>query len=208
MCRCIMAAASACQPSFRGACAVTAGLTPIQLFLSEQHVRAWPGGVGDCKMGSNYAPTVLPQTQAMKAYETPQVLYTLPSGDPDNPDSALISESGAMNVFFLLDKVACWAHAAWPASHVGPSPVWQLSAMNCRCERWCALQPLQADGSGQMLVTPPLDGTILPGVTRDSILALARMWNDCEVSESYLSIADLKEVRRPLCTFHLHPLFV
>jgi branched-chain amino acid aminotransferase len=26
------------------------------------------------------------------------------------------------------------------------------------------------------LVTPPLDGTILPGVTRDSVLALARSW--------------------------------
>lgn len=28
---------------------------------------------------------------------------------------------------------------------------------------------------GVELVTPPLDGTILPGVTRDSILALARL---------------------------------
>jgi branched-chain amino acid aminotransferase len=31
----------------------------------------------------------------------------------------------------------------------------------------------QADGTFE-LVTPPLDGTILPGVTRDSILSLAR----------------------------------
>ncbi|KAI8323340.1 branched-chain-amino-acid aminotransferase [Martensiomyces pterosporus] len=33
------------------------------------------------------------------------------------------------------------------------------------------------------LVTPPLDGTILPGVTRDSILELARSWGEFKVSE-------------------------
>ena len=41
-----------------------AGLTPIKLFLDERHVRAWPGGVGDCKVGSNYAPTIHPQITA------------------------------------------------------------------------------------------------------------------------------------------------
>lgn len=31
------------------------------------------------------------------------------------------------------------------------------------------------------LITPPLDGTILPGVTRDSILILAKSWGiKCE----------------------------
>ena len=34
-----------------------------------------------------------------------QVLYTMPSKDSSDADAALISESGAMNVFFLLDKV-------------------------------------------------------------------------------------------------------
>jgi len=33
------------------------------------------------------------------------------------------------------------------------------------------------------LVTAPLDGTILPGVTRDSILELAREWGEFEVTE-------------------------
>eukprot|EP00126_Sphaerothecum_destruens_P006633 Sdes_comp19459_c0_seq1m10888 len=33
------------------------------------------------------------------------------------------------------------------------------------------------------LITPPLDGTILPGVTRDSILQLARQWKEFQVSE-------------------------
>lgn len=50
-----------------------AGLTPIKLFLDERNVRAWPGGVGDCKVGSNYAPTILPQTIAHQTHGTPQV---------------------------------------------------------------------------------------------------------------------------------------
>ena len=53
---------------------------------------------------------------------------------------------------------------------------------------------MKADGSGQELITPPLDGTILPGVTRDSILALAHAWGDIEVSEAYLTIKELKQV--------------
>lgn len=40
------------------------------------------------------------------------------------------------------------------------------------------------------LVTPPLDGTILPGVTRDSILALTRGWNEFEVSERGITMAE------------------
>lgn len=38
------------------------------------------------------------------------------------------------------------------------------------------------------LITPPLDGTILPGVTRNSILALAREWNKFKVSEKPFKI--------------------
>lgn len=38
------------------------------------------------------------------------------------------------------------------------------------------------------LVTAPLDGTILPGVTRDSILSLAREWKEFEVSEVFNAI--------------------
>lgn len=33
------------------------------------------------------------------------------------------------------------------------------------------------------LITPPLDGTILPGVTRQSVLDLAREWNEFKVTE-------------------------
>lgn len=43
---------------------------------------------------------------------------------------------------------------------------------------------------GGKLVTPPLEGTILPGVTRDSVLALAKGWG-VEVQERRLPIDEL-----------------
>jgi branched-chain amino acid aminotransferase len=42
------------------------------------------------------------------------------------------------------------------------------------------------------LVTPPLDGTILPGVTRQSILELAKSWGEFKVSERLVTIHDIK----------------
>ncbi|KAJ3317513.1 branched-chain-amino-acid aminotransferase [Boothiomyces sp. JEL0866] len=41
------------------------------------------------------------------------------------------------------------------------------------------------------LVTPPLDGTILPGVTRDSILSLCSEWNEFKVTEKPVTIHDV-----------------
>jgi branched-chain amino acid aminotransferase len=44
------------------------------------------------------------------------------------------------------------------------------------------------------LITPPLTtGDILPGVTRDSILHLARNWDDVDVSERSLTIFEIKQ---------------
>ena len=42
------------------------------------------------------------------------------------------------------------------------------------------------------LVTPPLGGTILPGVTRDSVLTLARHWG-LKVSERPITIDEVAE---------------
>ncbi|CAG8711361.1 31612_t:CDS:2 [Gigaspora margarita] len=41
------------------------------------------------------------------------------------------------------------------------------------------------------LVTPPLDGTILAGVTRDSILQLARTWKEFKVSERKITMSEV-----------------
>jgi branched-chain amino acid aminotransferase len=41
------------------------------------------------------------------------------------------------------------------------------------------------------LVTPPLDGLILPGITRASILELSREWNEFRVSERNIPMAEI-----------------
>jgi branched-chain amino acid aminotransferase len=41
------------------------------------------------------------------------------------------------------------------------------------------------------LVTAELDGTILPGVTRDSILSLAREWGEFDVSERHITMGEV-----------------
>jgi len=47
-------------------------------------------------------------------------------------------------------------------------------------------------GGGKELVTAPLSrGDILPGVTRDCVLDLARKWGDCEVSERNVTMAEV-----------------
>jgi len=48
--------------------------------------------------------------------------------------------------------------------------------------------------SERELVTPDLDGLILPGVTRMSILDLARGWNEFKVSERKMSMKELLEI--------------
>jgi len=41
------------------------------------------------------------------------------------------------------------------------------------------------------LITAPLDGTILPGVTRDSLLQLTRAWNEFKVSERPFTMGEM-----------------
>lgn len=45
--------------------------------------------------------------------------------------------------------------------------------------------------SEKELVTPALDGLILPGITRFSILELTRGWNEFKVSERKITMADV-----------------
>uniref|UniRef100_A0A2R5L7H6 Branched-chain-amino-acid aminotransferase n=2 Tax=Ornithodoros turicata TaxID=34597 RepID=A0A2R5L7H6_9ACAR len=43
------------------------------------------------------------------------------------------------------------------------------------------------------LVTPPLSGIILPGVTRQSVLDLTREWNEFKVSERKITMAEVRD---------------
>jgi branched-chain amino acid aminotransferase len=95
---------------------------PVDLLVSEQHVRAFPGGTGDIKPAGNYAPALIAEREAQQA-GLHSVLWL------DGMEREYIEECGVMNVFFVL---------------------------------------------GDTVVTPPLGGTILPGVTRDSALIVLR----------------------------------
>ena len=46
--------------------------------------------------------------------------------------------------------------------------------------------------SEKELITPPLNGLILPGITRLSILELAREWNEFKVNERTFNMNDVK----------------
>ncbi|CCW70483.1 unnamed protein product [Phytomonas sp. Hart1] len=41
------------------------------------------------------------------------------------------------------------------------------------------------------LITAPLDGMILPGITRDSVLTLMRQWGEVDVAERYFTIDEM-----------------
>lgn len=47
------------------------------------------------------------------------------------------------------------------------------------------------DDGKRELVTPPLNGLILPGVIRNSILALSREWNQYKVSERKIHMEEI-----------------
>lgn len=143
---------------------------------------------------------------------------SLPSCLAQHPDEAQFEEAGAMNVFFYLQRVragltgsrmctqqsnltqaarfaqTAGLHAVEPSlaclARLQPCPTFLLNHPPP------ALPPaLQRDGT-RVLATPPLAGTILPGVTRDSILQLARHWGEevGEVEERPVTIAELREV--------------
>ena len=103
------------------------GFKAVSLEATDYAVRAWPGGVGDMKLGANYAPCIIPQLQAAKrGYHQNLWLFG---------DEEYVTEVGTMNFFAALrDK----------------------------------------DTGKKVLMTAPLDGTILEGVIRDSVLDLAR----------------------------------
>ncbi|XP_039191139.1 branched-chain-amino-acid aminotransferase, mitochondrial isoform X1 [Crotalus tigris] len=121
----------------------TGSFSPVSLLADPQFVRAWMGGVGNYKVGSNYGPTIYVQAEAAKL-GCQQVLWLY-------GDDHQITEVGTMNIFLF----------------------WK-------------------DQEGDMeLVTPPLNGIILPGVIRQSLLDLARKWGEFKVSERVITMSDL-----------------
>ena len=125
------------------------GFKAINLEATDYAVRAWPGGVGDKKLGANYAPCIVPQQQAAKrGFHQNLWLFG---------EEEYVTEVGTMNLFIALkDK----------------------------------------ETGKPELVTAPLDGTILEGVTRESVLELARERLEPEgwkISEKYIRMKDIAE---------------
>ena len=109
------------------------GFSPTKIYVSEEYVRAAPGGTGQIKAAGNYAASLYASRIATNMGYT-QVLWL------DAREKKYVEEVGTSNIFFVI---------------------------------------------GDELITPPLGGTILPGVTRNSVITLA----------SYLGI---KVAERPL----------
>lgn len=122
------------------------GLKPVSLLADPKFVRAWPGGCGAMKMGSNYAPTIQIQKEAERR-GLQQVLWLY-------GDDHQLTEVGTMNIFiFMINKAG---------------------------ER--------------ELITPPLNGLILPGVTRLSLLELSKQWNEFKVVERQITMSEIIEL--------------
>ncbi|MEU1281635.1 branched-chain amino acid aminotransferase [Streptomyces sp. NPDC005805] len=97
------------------------GVKPVSIWLSEDRVRAVPGGVGDAKTGGNYAASLLAQAEAAQK-GCDQVAYL------DAVEHKWVEELGGMNLYFVYED---------------------------------------------RIVTPELTGSLLAGITRDSLLKLA-----------------------------------
>jgi len=95
---------------------------PVQVYVHDKYVRAFPGGVGFAKAAGNYGGVMMPTREIQKqGYD--QILWL------DGIHHKYLQEIGTMNIFVVIDGV---------------------------------------------VITPGLDqGTILEGVTRDSLIKLA-----------------------------------
>jgi branched-chain amino acid aminotransferase len=112
----------------------------LDVVITNEFVRAFPGGTGDVKPAGNYAPTLLAEQNA-RAVAFHHVVWL------DGIERRFIEECGVMNIFFVVD--------------------------DC-------------------VITPPLSGTILGGMIRDSVLALLRDMN-LKVKERRFSVEELIE---------------
>ncbi|WP_328469881.1 branched-chain amino acid aminotransferase [Streptomyces sp. NBC_00448] len=115
------------------------GVKPVSVWLSEEYVRAAPGGTGAAKTGGNYAASLVAQAQAIE-HGCDQVVWL------DAIERRWIEEMGGMNLYFVY---------------------------------------------GNRIVTPSLTGSLLPGITRDSLLAIAADLG-YEVGEGRISVEDWK----------------
>ncbi|RYZ48216.1 MAG: branched-chain amino acid aminotransferase [Sphingobacteriales bacterium] len=72
---------------------------PVSIFVQDQYVRAFPGGIGFTKAAGNYGASMYP-TMKIREMGYDQILWT------DGFEHKYVQEIGTMNVFFVIgDKV-------------------------------------------------------------------------------------------------------
>ncbi|MER5782510.1 branched-chain amino acid aminotransferase [Streptomyces mobaraensis] len=113
------------------------GVKPVSVWISEEYVRAAPGGTGAAKCAGNYAASLVAQAQAAEK-GCDQVVWL------DAVERRWIEEMGGMNLYFVY---------------------------------------------GNRIVTPELTGSLLPGITRASLLRIAEDLG-YEVAEGRISVDD------------------
>ena len=101
------------------------GLKPVTVWISDDYVRAAPGGTGEAKCAGNYAASLVAQAEAAQ-HGCDQVVWL------DAVERRWIEEMGGMNLYFVY-----------------------------------------GEGDAARLVTPELTGSLLPGITRSSLLTVA-----------------------------------
>ena len=114
--------------------------TKTKVLISDQYVRALPGGTGEAKTAANYAQS-LPALHYAQSLGYQQVVYV------DALTRLFIEELGGMNFFWVEEGTLC---------------------------------------------TPPLTGTILRGITRKTILEIAKDIG-IEVSERKIAVKELRD---------------
>ena len=70
------------------------GVKPVTVWLSDEYVRAAPGGTGEAKCGGNYAASLVAQAQAAEQ-GCDQVVWL------DAVEHRWVEEMGGMNLFFV-----------------------------------------------------------------------------------------------------------
>ena len=114
------------------------GFNPVKIWVTDEHVRAVRGGMGEVKTAGNYAASIYAGEEAHRRGYT-QVLWL------DGVELKYIEEVGSMNIFFVIDDE---------------------------------------------IITPALSGSILSGITRDTVKLLAAKWGH-PVTERRISIDEL-----------------
>jgi branched-chain amino acid aminotransferase len=72
---------------------------PVKIFVQDDYVRAFPGGIGFTKAAGNYGASMYP-TMKIREMGYDQILWT------DGFEHKYVQEIGTMNVFFIMDGKA------------------------------------------------------------------------------------------------------